>query len=229
MKTTHKEMIKKGLERKLTKKVVVLTSGGADSAASSAKLSEEGYEVYGLFVDYGQLNLDAELYCVKNWVMTSDDKAKTKPLIDLFILRLPKSLCVLLGMKYNPKNDDEAYLPFRNTLFMILASMYAHRINADGISVGLMKEDVGVFPDSNMEHHKSVEDLITYSAARSYKVFLPTKDCSKSEIMEICNKWNLKTVSCWSAKLIDTVYGLVIKVCGECAQCKERTQAERGM
>lgn len=240
MKVTHENMIKKGLERKTTKKVVVLVSGGADSAATAAKLCDEGYEVSGLFVDYGQLNRDAELHCVKSWVMTHDELMKTvmtsgdlnvtksKSLVDLFILRLPPDLCILLGMKKNkPKNDDEAYIPFRNTLFMVLAAIYANRVNADGISIGLMKEDFGVFPDSNLSHHSLVETLLTYSAARAYEVFLPIKDCSKSEIMEICSKRNLMTVSCWSAKLVDSVYGVIVKVCGECAQCKERMGAER--
>jgi len=239
MKKTHQEMIKKGLERKPTKKVVVLVSGGADSAATAIKLCEEGYEVYGLFIDYGQENLDVELYCVKSWLMTHDELMKTvmtngdlnatksKPLVDLFILRLPRDLSILLGMKNKPKNDDEAYIPFRNTLFMVLAALYANRVNADGISIGLMKEDFGVFPDSNLSHHSLVETLLTYSAARAYEVFLPIKDCSKSEIMEICSKRNLMTVSCWSAKLVDSVYGVIVKVCGECAQCKERIGAER--
>jgi len=231
MKVTHENMIKKGLERKKTKKVVVLVSGGADSAATAIKLCEEGYKVYGLFIDYGQQNRDVELYCVKNWVMTIEERLgalKSKPLVDLFILRLSPDLCILLGMKKNnPKNDDEAYVPFRNTLFMVLAAMYANRVHADGVSIGLMKEDSGVFPDSNLSHHSLVETLLTYSAARTYEVFLPTKDCSKFDIMEICSKWNLMTVSCWSAKLVDTVYGVMVKVCGECAQCKERIGAER--
>ena len=38
-------------------KVVLLFSGGMDSYIAAHKLRSEGYEVIGLFIDYGQRNI----------------------------------------------------------------------------------------------------------------------------------------------------------------------------
>jgi 7-cyano-7-deazaguanine synthase in queuosine biosynthesis len=211
MKQTHKEMIDRLSKRVKNGKVVVLTSGGADSGATVKKLNDNGYEVHGLFINYGQPNFSAEEWCVRKWSLAS-----------LKILELSGDLCFMLGMKKDAKEDEDAFIPFRNTLFMILAAMHANYIDADGISIGLMKEDEGVFPDSNWVHHSLVRDLITYSGARKYQVLLPLKDYTKKEILELCSKGNIESVSCWLATLEEAENGNVIKVCGECAQCRER-------
>jgi len=192
MKKTHEQMIVKGKERKHTNKVVVLVSGGADSAATVLKLSEMGYKVCGLFIDYGQPNLLVEEYCVKLWV---------KPLFTLDSVSLSNDVRKMLDMRRKAQNDEDAFVPFRNTLFMVLAAMHANVVDADGISIGLMKEDAGVFPDSNWVHHKMLSELVSYSGARTYEMFLPIKDCSKKEVMKICEDGGLKTVSCWSDKI----------------------------
>jgi len=217
VKSKSNESLLMGLKRNPTKKAVLLYSAGADSTVAGLELIKKGYKIYPMFFDYSQSAMEAEKFLVT----ISSKKLGFEPThiikTDLLSL-LTKS--ALLGKK--SINDDDAWVPGRNTLFMIIASIYAKQIDADGITIGYMLDDNFVFGDNDYFHHLAIEDVISKSFLQPMQVFLPIKGITKKEVLKkLVNKKLLdSTVTCWNAKLNN---GEVVS-CHKCANCLERDQ-----
>lgn len=215
IKTKFNKDLLAGLKRKATNKVVLLYSGGVDSTAAGVVLKEEGYEIYPLFVDYSQSAGKAELFLARKGSKKAGFRPikviKTKLMLDL-------SKSKLLGK--SAIDDQDAWVPGRNTLFMIIAGIYAEQIDADGISIGYMLDDNFVFGDNDYFHHKAIEETLSKSFLRPLKVFMPIVNKTKKELIAVLDKRNLTelTVSCWNAQVVKGQ----IKICHKCANCLER-------
>lgn len=215
IKTRMNEELLRGLEREQTKRVVLLYSGGIDSTAAGLLLKQQGYEVYPLFLDYGQSAVGAERYLAE----TMPEKLGFKPsqIIETSLMQqLTKSR--LLGQK--AVDDSDAWVPGRNTLFMVIAGIYAKQIEADGISIGYMLDDNFVFGDNDYFHHKSMEELLSKTFLQPMEVFLPTKSMHKKDLIRLLyDSGDLDlTVSCWNALLENQR----VLSCHQCANCRER-------
>jgi len=215
IKTKMNEDLLKGLRRKETRRVVLLYSGGIDSTVAGLLLKGKGYDIYPLFIEYGQSSLEAEKYLVKN----APPKLGFKP-CEIIKTGLMKQLSKskLLGGK--AVNDSDAWVPGRNTLFMIIAGIYAQQINADGIALGYMLDDNFVFGDNDYFHHLAIEGILSKSFLRPMKVFLPACSLTKKDLIRLLIKEKVLfyTVSCWNAELKDNQ----IISCKKCANCLER-------
>jgi len=215
IKTRMNVELLRGLEREQTKRVVLLYSGGVDSTAAGLLLNQQGYDVYPLFIDYGQSSVKAERYLAK----TVPDKLGFKPsqIIETDLMKqLTKSR--LLGQK--AIDDSDAWVPGRNTLFMVIAGIYAKQIDADGVSIGYMLDDNFVFGDNDYFHHKSMEDVLSKSFLQPMEVFLPIKSMDKRKLIKLLHESGHLdlTVSCWNAQLENQQ----LISCHQCANCRER-------
>lgn len=217
-KTKWNEDFLAGLQRKQTNRVVLLYSSGLDSTATALVLKEQGYDVFPLFVYYGQTSGEAESKLVNegaariglNPVQTID----ISNILDLCSGKLTGGVSI---------SDSDAWLPARNTLFLVLAGMYAQTIDADAISIGYGLHGNFVYADNMLVHHQLLEIALTFSLVRELKVLLPIKHLDKRQILEIVKDRGLLdlSISCWNAKLRD---GQVIP-CGECVNCIEKNTA----
>jgi len=215
IKTKVNEDLLRGLQRKETKRAVLLYSGGVDSTAAGLLLKEQGYQIYPLFIDYGQSAVEAERYLTK--ISPSNLGFEPSQIIETDLMKqLTKSR--LLGQK--AVNDSDAWVPGRNTLFMVIAGIYAKQIDADGISIGYMLDDNFVFGDNDYFHHKSMEELLSKTFLQPMEVFLPIKAMNKKRLIQILyDSGHLDlTVSCWNAQLENQR----ILSCHQCANCIER-------
>jgi len=215
IKTRMNEELLRGLEREQTKRVVLLYSGGIDSTAAGILLNQQGYEVYPLFIDYGQSAVQAERYLAE----IAPDKLgfKQSQIIETDLMKqLTKSR--LLGQK--AVDDSDAWVPGRNTLLMVIAGIYAKQIDADGISIGYMLDDNFVFGDNDYFHHKSMEEILSKTFLQPMEVFLPIKTMNKRQLIQLLHSKGCLdlTVSCWNARLENDR----VVSCHQCANCLER-------
>ncbi|MBI4225601.1 7-cyano-7-deazaguanine synthase [Candidatus Roizmanbacteria bacterium] len=215
-KLTEQASLLEGLQRKTTNSIVLLYSGGADSTVTGLKLLEKGFSVHPVFFRYGQTAEQAEEYMAT--IGPPELGFEKTHIIEMTDLMLSLSKSSLLGGK--ARDDKDAWVPARNSIFMLLAGVYAYQIDADGIAVGYMLEDQGVFGDSNIMHHKLTELLLTQTLSRPMKVFTPLMSMTKLDVLRyLLDKRSLQfTISCWNAELD----GKVVKACHECANCQER-------
>lgn len=217
VKTKMNEDLLRGLQRQSSGKVVLLYSAGIDSTAAGLLLREEGYKVAPLFIKYGQSAESAEEHLVN----TAPEKLGFEPTrtIETDLLKqLTRSR--LLGQQ--SISDSDAWVPGRNTLFMILAGIYAKQIDADGISIGYMLDDNFVFGDNDFFHHQAIEGVLSRSFLQPTRVLLPTMASHKKDLIRLLyEKGALDlTVSCWNAQVSEDR----VVSCNQCANCQERNQ-----
>jgi len=189
-------------------KLVTLVSGGIDSTLMSVLAKEQKFELYPLFIDYGQLGNKLEWKaCVYN-----HDKHK---------LPKPKRLSVagfgklihsgLTDRKLRVKED--AFLPGRNTLFLLAASSYAYQVQSKNIAIGLLTDQFKLFPDQSKEFISAAEKFISMEMDYEIKILTPLMEFNKAEVIELARSKKIsKTYSCHSGKP---------KPCGKCISCLE--------
>lgn len=224
VKTKLNEDLFSGLQRRETRRVVLLFSGGTDSTAAGILLQGQGYDIHPLFIDYGQAAAEAERSAVLD--ICPRLGFQTGTVLSTDVLRQMSNSRLLAD---GAADDREAWVPGRNTLFMVLAAIHSARVDADGICLGYTLEDNFVFGDNDYFHHKAAELLLSRSLLRPVTVFLPTLGMNKRAVIEcLMSKHVLDlTVSCWNANFTD---GRIV-VCHSCANCVERDRCltELGM
>ena len=122
--------------------IVLLASGGLDSTLSAVLAVEQGIEVHPLFVDYGQIAKDRELNaCIVNYKHYGLPKPKVVN-VQGFGELYPSGLTNL-----DMDIFEDAFLPGRNMLFLLVGATYACNMCASSISIGVLSEELSLFPD----------------------------------------------------------------------------------
>lgn len=210
----------------MTKKAVLLLSGGLDSATTLAIAKNDGYKIYALSFDYGQRH-KIELECAKNI-------AKSLEATEHKIVNIDISLFAGSALTDNievPKDRDfeklhdipVTYVPARNTVFLSIALAYAETIGAFDIFIGANIMDYSGYPDCRPDYLKSFEDMAnlaisaTANGEKRLKIRAPLIDMSKAEIIKAGLSLGVDyslTISCY-----DPQDGMP---CGHCDSCQIR-------
>jgi 7-cyano-7-deazaguanine synthase len=188
--------------------LVTLVSGGIDSMLMSVLAKEQGFKLYPLFIDYGQLGVKLE------WKACVYNHAKHN-------LPVPKKMKLsgfgktirsgLTDKKLRIKED--AFLPGRNTLFLLMASSYAYQVKSKNIGIGFLTDKYKLFPDQTVEFIQSAEKFISSEMDYEIKILTPLMGFNKAEVMKLAKSKKIsKTYSCHSGNSIP---------CGKCISCLE--------
>lgn len=189
-------------------KLVTLVSGGIDSTVMSILAKEQDFDLFPLFIDYGQLGAKLEWEaCIQNHIIHQLPKPKKMSLNGFG--RLVHS--GLTDKKLRVKED--AFLPGRNTLFLLMASSYAYQVKSKNIAIGLLTDKFKLFPDQSREFIQSAEKFISMEMEYEIKILTPLMSFNKAEVLKLAKlKKVSKTYSCHSGNL---------KPCGKCISCLE--------
>ena len=205
----------------MTRKAVVLLSGGLDSATVLAVAKSQDYELYALSVDYGQRH-HREIDCAKAQV-----KAQQVAEHRIVRLELPaKDSSVLTGRGdvpvYKPSSSiPPTYVPARNTILLSLALSWAESLGAEDIFIGVTSVDYSGYPDCRREFidaFQNLANLATKAAiqeGKSFRIHAPLLKLGKREIVARGSELAVdfaKTHSCYDPD----VRG---RACGRCDSC----------
>ncbi|HEY7658032.1 MAG TPA: 7-cyano-7-deazaguanine synthase QueC [Burkholderiales bacterium] len=207
----------------MTKKAVVLLSGGLDSATALAIARSEAFEAHCLTIDYGQRHR-AELAAAAR-VARALGAASHKVLnIDLAAVggSALTDRRVLVPQAPTP-GIPVTYVPARNTILLSLALAWAEVLGAQDIFFGANAVDYSGYPDCRPEYMRAFEtlaNLATRAAVEGHRLALhtPIIQLSKAEIIRRGTALGVDyglTVSCYQA----TEDGLA---CGRCDACRLR-------
>ena len=205
----------------MTKRAVVLLSGGLDSATVLAIAKGMGFDCYALSFDYGQRH-DAEL-------RAAEKIADTLGVVDH--KRVHLGLDAIGGSALTDKRiavPDQlqqgvipvTYVPARNTVFLALALGWAEVLNATDIFIGVNAVDYSGYPDCRpafIEAFENLANLATKAGVEGarFKIHVPLMDCSKRDIIRLGLELGVDyglTVSCYDADS----EGLACRVCDAC-------------
>lgn len=197
-------------------RIVTLVSGGIDSTLMSVLAKEQGFVLYPLFIDYGQLGSKLE------WEACSYNHLRHE-------LPKPKRLSIKgFGrvIKSGLTNSDlrikeDAFLPGRNSLFLLAAASYAYQKKCNNISIGLLSDKFRLFPDQSGEFIQEAEKFMSFQMDYPIKILTPLMAFNKAEVMSLAKSKSInKTYSCHSGNEIP---------CGKCISCLEIKNAVKNL
>lgn len=196
--------------------LVTLVSGGIDSTLMSVLAKEQDFQLYPLFIDYGQLGAKLE------WEACQYNHLKHN-------LPTPKKMALsgfgklihsgLTDKKLRVKED--AFLPGRNTLFLLAASSYAYQVKCKNVAIGLLSEEFKLFPDQTKDFIKSAQSFFSFEMEYDIKIITPLMDFNKAEVIKLAKSKKIdKTYSCHAGSE---------KPCGKCISCLEIKNALKNL
>jgi len=207
----------------MTKKAVVLLSGGLDSATCLAIAKSQGFEVYCLSLDYHQRHV-AELNAAKKLVKHFDAAAHKTVQLDLALFGGSALTDDEIAVPENPTTGiPVTYVPARNTIMLSLALAWAEVLEAQDIFIGVNALDYSGYPDCRAEYvnaFQNMANLATKSAieGQTINIHAPLIDMTKADIIKQGIALGLDygmTVSCYQANDAG-------EACGVCDSCRLR-------
>jgi len=176
-------------ETKVTKNIVMLYSGGADSALMVRLAVMSGRQPFCLLIDYGQKHIE-EL----NFATTQLDEVGLK-----YKIVKVENLGVNSGLTGELKeqrweNVHAMNVPGRNTIFIGLAISVAEDMGIDEVWYGPDYSDrIHLFPDCYQEYVVKMNEVLAISGVKPITLVAPLLGMSKELILEILeNFWDVK-------------------------------------
>lgn len=209
-----------GVKKKVSKKAVILLSGGLDSLTTLAIAKHQGFDCHALHILYGQRHASetkasqkiAEIYEVKEFKKINIDMSWLKSsALTNHELNIPEKRSTGIPV---------TYVPARNTIMMSLAIAWAETIEANDLFLGVNAVDYSGYPDCRPEYINAYEKMVnlaTKSAVEGafFKIHTPLINLSKEEIVKQGMQLNVDysmSVSCYQADHEG-------RACGKCDSC----------
>ncbi len=201
-------------------KAVCLLSGGPDSATAAAIAKREGYKLYYLSFNYGQI-ATKEIESAKKIAKALG--AKEHRIVDIsFIRELYGPGVTALIDKHMPmpkKFERSVIVPFRNGILLSIAAGYAAAIGAEAIFYGAQGSDARFYPDCRQEFVSNISRAISSGTESKLAVRNPLGNKTKAEVIKLAVKLGVPLELTWSCYLNGKFH------CGRCESCRNRRSA----
>jgi len=208
------------------KVIIILISGGLDSATVAGLAKSYNAKIVGLAFDYGQrhkkeLEAAAKIACHFQF--------KEFKIIKLDLSLWGGSSLTDINKKIPMEGIDaniipNTYVPGRNTIFISIALSYAEAINADFIGLGVNALDYSGYPDCRPDYIEQFQKLANLSNKRGrdnkpIKLWTPLLNLNKEEIIDLAFNNNVPIKDTWSC------YVGGAEPCKRCDSCRIRIKA----
>ncbi len=210
----------------MKKKAICIISGGMDSALSAKLAQLEGYDIIALHFNYGQRTQKRELKAFRQIANYLDVKKSYEIDLDFF-----KTIgtSALIDMSLDIPTDGIGdgipitYVPFRNGIFLSIASSIAEKHEADAIFIGVVEEDSSGYPDCRDSYIVAMQKAINLGTKdeTDIKIKMPLVHLKKSQIVKRALELGVPLELTWSC------YQSGDLACGICDSCRLRLKGFR--
>jgi len=203
------------------KKAVCIMSGGMDSTLAAYMMRDEGYEIIGLHFNYEQRTQKKELEAFHKICNELDVKEPYIVNLDFFS-QLGASALTDKSIDIPTSGVEEGvpvtYVPFRNGIFISLATAIAEKEGAEVLVIGVVEEDSSGYPDCRETYISSMQKSINLGTKDEtiLEIKMPLVHLKKSEIVRESVERNVALDLTWSC------YQSEDKACGVCDSCRLR-------
>ena len=203
------------------KKAVCIISGGMDSALGAKIAQNEGYSIIALHFNYGQRTekkeldsfrkISKKLGCIESYEIELD-----------FFKQIGASALIDDSLEIPTDGIEEGvpitYVPFRNGIFISIATALAEKHGAEALFIGVVEEDSSGYPDCRDTYIESMEESINLGTKdeTKLKIKMPLVHMKKSEIVLKSLELNVPLEDTWSC------YKNEDEACGICDSCRLR-------
>lgn len=201
----------------LTYDAVLLASGGMDSTVLAYDLQKMGKNVILLFLDYGQHCRDKEYETLKTVAPKEFlDNIRIIKLGDIYKESKSCMICEA-NLWEDTVVAQDLYLPYRNLLFLSIASAYAQSIGVRDVYSAFINSNHAKEIDCSMSFFTALEQLLHEYG--SVKINMPYRNLSKTQVAQHGLKINAPIALTYSCQASATV------PCGSCPNCVDRITA----
>jgi len=202
------------------KRVILLLSGGIDSAVLLKLLTRKGYSVTSLTIDYPSRNPKETQAAEKIANLEGSELIK----INLPFMR------EIIELWPNPesrpphlKEAHESTIPARNAIIYSVAAHLAEIRGINIIAAGHNADDTKHFPDASPNFRKLMSRALTLGThigkTMGIKIIAPLAKLSKPQIVKLGAKLGVPYQYTWSCHSGEP------KPCGKCSGCITRREA----
>ncbi len=206
----------------VNKRAILLLSGGIDSTTLLAKLSNEYYEVVAVSFHYGQKHGIELNYAKKN---AEKYGVKKHHIIELDSKLFNSSALVNREIKITTYKNNElpeakinAYVPFRNLLFISTALSLAETMKINEVYLAFNSDDNANFWDCRTDFVEKINAIATSNT--SIQIKTPFINLSKTEVVKLARQLNVdlkNTITCYQP--------IKETECGFCLSCVTKHKA----
>lgn len=209
----------------MSRKAVVLLSGGLDSTTVLAVAKDQGFEPYAISFRYGQRHV-VELEAARRVAKSAGVERHVVCDIDLRVFggsALTADVDVPKHESAEELSDDEipiTYVPARNTVFLSFALAYAEVVGSTDIFIGVNALDYSGYPDCRPEYIAAYEQMANLATragveGNAMKIHTPLINLTKAETVELGTGLGVDyslTLSCYDPDAEG-------RSCGHCDSC----------
>lgn len=217
----------------ITRRAVVLLSGGLDSMVSAAIARKQGFAINALTIDYNQRHC-IEIEAARG--IATRLGAERHVVLPLDLRQFGGSaLTDDIAVPMAGVTDDEipvTYVPARNIVFLSLTLAWAEALGARDIFIGVNALDYSGYPDCRPEFIASFAEMARLGTKAGvegvpFNIHAPLQHMSKADIAREADRLGLDTAMSWSC-YAPTADG---RACGLCDSCRLRQKgfAEAGI
>jgi 7-cyano-7-deazaguanine synthase len=203
------------------KKAVCILSGGMDSTLATYMAKEQGYEIIAVHFNYGQRTEHKELEAFRNICIELDVKEKYEINIPFFT-QIGASALTDLSIEVPTSGIEDGvpvtYVPFRNGIFLSIATAIAEKEGATALFIGVVQEDSSGYPDCTDTFIGKMESAMNQGTKEDTKlsIITPLVHLTKEQIVKKAVELNVPLQYTWSC------YKSEDKACGVCDSCRLR-------
>ena len=211
------------MKNKVSKKAIILLSGGLDSLTTLAIAKQQGFKCYALHVIYGQRHA-SETHAAKK--IADFHQVESFRQINIDMSWLKSSALTNHSLTIPEQRTDGipvTYVPARNTIMMSLAVAWAETVEANDVFLGVNAVDYSGYPDCRPEYIKAYEKMVNLGIKSAvegepFHIHTPLIQLSKEDIilkgLMLGIDYSM-SVSCYQADADG-------RACGKCDSCDLR-------
>ena len=204
-------------------RIGLLLSGGLDSCILLGTLLKRGHRVLPIYLESGLIWQKAELSSLRRFLGALDDQT----IEPLAVLEMPVHdiygghwSLTGRGVPDAASSDQSVYLPARNALLLVKASVCCRVHEVEDLAIGVL--GTSPFADAGPDFFAQFTKAMNMSLDAPIRLHRPFANVSKREVMELGRDLPLEwTFSCLSPR--QQLH------CGQCNKCAERRLAFREM
>ena len=210
----------------ISKKAVILLSGGLDSATAAAQAIADGYEAIALSFRYGQRH-ERELLAARQ--VADALKIKEHFVVDVNLAQWGGSALTDASIDVPTERTSAGeipitYVPGRNTVFIAIALSLAESKGAEAIYLGINAVDYSGYPDCRPDYLEAFQKLAALSSkvgveGHAPQLIAPLVMDSKTDIVRRARRLGVPIELTWSCYQGGEV------PCGVCDSCRIRDKA----
>lgn len=205
----------------MKKKAICILSGGMDSTLSSYIAKNQGYEIIAVHFNYGQRTEHKELEAFRNICIELNVEEKHEINIPFFTQIGASALTdnsIDVPISGIQEGVPITYVPFRNGIFLSIATALAEKHGASALYIGVVQEDSSGYPDCTDTFISKMQSAMNQGTKEEtqLEIITPLVHMTKAQIVKKAIELKVPLQYTWSC------YKNEEKACGVCDSCRLR-------